>query len=133
MNREQLIRDYYGAFNRKDMKTFLSMLHDGVVHDLNQGPRQVGKAAFSEFMTEMNRCYDEKVENLTVMVDSSGRRAAAEFTILGRYLQSQAGLPAANGQTYNLPVGAFFEFENGLVKRITNYYNLPDWIKQVGG
>jgi len=29
-------------------------------------------------------------------------------------------------------VGAFFEIENNVVKRITNYYNLQDWLRQVG-
>ncbi len=42
------------------------------------------------------------------------------------------GLPEARGQTYELPVGAFFEIRDGKVARVTNYYNLNDWIAQVG-
>ena len=38
----------------------------------------------------------------------------------------------ANGQTYVLPAGAFFEIRNGKVARISNYYNLNDWVAQVG-
>ena len=64
---------------------------------------------------------------------SHGTRAAAEFTVLGTYLNTDEGLPPANGQTYRLPAGAFFELRNGRVARISNYYNLPDWIAQVGG
>jgi hypothetical protein len=30
-----------------------------------------------------------------------------------------------------LPGGAFFEFAGGRISRVTNYYNLQDWIDQV--
>ena len=42
------------------------------------------------------------------------------------------GLPPANRQTYRLNAGAFFAIRDGKVARVTNYYNLQDWIKQVG-
>ena len=42
------------------------------------------------------------------------------------------GLPEARGQRYVLPAGAFFEIRDGKVARVTNYYNLNDWIAQVG-
>ncbi|HSX76099.1 MAG TPA: isopropylmalate/homocitrate/citramalate synthase, partial [Shinella sp.] len=34
--------------------------------------------------------------------------------------------------TYRLPAGAFFEIRDGKVARISNTYNLNDWIAQVG-
>jgi len=42
-------------------------------------------------------------------------------------------LPPANGQKYVLPGGAFFDIRGGKIARVTNYYNLQDWIAQVGG
>jgi steroid delta-isomerase-like uncharacterized protein len=51
--------------------------------------------------------------------------------VLGEYLQTDEGLPPAKGQKYRLPAGAFFEIRDGKVARITNYYNLQDWIAQV--
>ncbi|MEQ1841911.1 MAG: nuclear transport factor 2 family protein, partial [Verrucomicrobiales bacterium] len=66
-------------------------------------------------------------------VNDKGDRSAAEFFIRGTYLKSDEGLPPANGQTYHLRVGAFFEVADGRITRVTNYYNLPDWIRQVGG
>jgi steroid delta-isomerase-like uncharacterized protein len=106
-------------------------LKEDVVHDLNQGARQTGVPAFREFINEMNRCYSEQVVDLVVMATQDGSRTAAEFVIEGAYLQSQVGLPIASGQKYRLPVGAFFEVKEGKVARITNYYNLNDWINQV--
>ena len=47
-------------------------------------------------------------------------------------MSTDEGLPPATGQTYFLRVGAFFELRDGKVARITNYYNLQEWLKQVG-
>jgi len=53
--------------------------------------------------------------------------------VLGEYLSTDDGLPEARGQKYNLPAGAFFTIREGQVARVTNYYNLQDWIAQVSG
>ncbi|WP_375056268.1 ketosteroid isomerase-related protein [Zobellella sp. DQSA1] len=129
----QLIRDYYQAFNNGDMETFLGLLSDEVIHDINQGGRETGKAAFADFMTRMNRHYREQLTDIQIMVSEDGSRAAAEFVVLGEYLHTDQGLPEARGQRYRLPAGAFFEIRENKVARISNYYNLNDWIAQVGG
>ena len=126
-----LIQAYYAAFNAGDMGQFLDLLSDDVVHDINQGGREIGKAAFAAFMTRMNRHYRENLTDLAVMANPEGTRAAAEFIVNGSYLVTDAGLPAATEQTYRLPAGAFFEIRHGKVARVTNYYNLQNWIAQV--
>lgn len=125
------IRRYYAAFNAEDMEGFLALLTEDVVHDINQGTRQVGKAAFAAFMNHMNHCYREQLTDLVLMADDSGQRAAAEFVVNGTYLETDEGLPEAAGQSYCLPAGAFFELRGGQIARVTNYYNLDDWIAQV--
>ncbi|MCC6303183.1 MAG: nuclear transport factor 2 family protein [Gammaproteobacteria bacterium] len=126
-----LIRNYYAAFNAGDMETFLGLLTDDVVHDINQGERETGKAAFRAFMGRMNGAYRETLADIVVMATPDGARAAAEFLVLGEYLRADPGLPEAHGQKYRLPAGAFFEVRAGKVARVTNYYNLQDWIAQV--
>lgn len=79
----------------------------------------------------MNRSYDERLADIVVMVDETGRRAAAEFTVHGRYLVADPGLPEARGQAYVLPVGAFLDVTDGKITRVTTYYNLKNWIAQV--
>jgi steroid delta-isomerase-like uncharacterized protein len=128
---QNLIQKYYRAFNAGDMDTFLGLLTDDVIHDINQGERQVGKEAFRTFMERMNTNYKEQLVDMVIMSSNDGTRAAAEFVVLGEYLKTDEGLPPANGQTYRLPAGAFFDVRNGKVARITNYYNLQDWIAQV--
>ena len=49
----------------------------------------------------------------------------------GTYKTTDGDLPAARGQTYRLPAGAFFEVEDGFIRRVTTYYNLSEWVRQV--
>jgi steroid delta-isomerase-like uncharacterized protein len=130
---ESLIRAYYAAFAAGDREGMLALLTEDVVHDVNQGPREVGKEAFRRFLGHMDHSYRERIRDLAVMVDAGGTRAAAEFVVEGEYLATDPGLPPARGQRYALPAGAFFAVEGGRIARVTTYYNLQDWIRQVGG
>lgn len=127
-----LIRRYYAAFNAGDMPGFLALLTDDVAHDINQSGREIGRDAFAAFMQRMNSSYREQIVNIAVFASDDGTRAAAEFTVLGEYLKTDEGLPPATGQQYTLPAGAFFDIRDGQVARISNYYNLQDWLRQVG-
>jgi steroid delta-isomerase-like uncharacterized protein len=128
---EALVRAYYDAFNRGDHAAMLALLADDVAHDPNQGARRVGKAAFAEFLARMERAYRERLADLVVMVDATGTRAAAEFTVHGEYLAAEDGLPPARGQRYVLPAGAFLAIREGRIARVATTYNLADWIAQV--
>lgn len=125
-----IIEQYYAAFNRQDWEAMLSLLTADVIHDINQGEREVGIEAFRAFLARMDRCYAEQVTQLVVM--QNGERAAAEFVIEGVYKATDGDFLAANNQRYTLPVGAFFEIRDEKITRVTNYYNLQDWLAQVG-
>ncbi|MFZ7095156.1 ketosteroid isomerase-related protein [Luteimonas dalianensis] len=126
-----LINAYYDAFNRADWEGMLALLTDDVAHDLNQGPRETGRDAFRTFLARMDANYSEQLRDVAVMASPDGTRAAAEYVVHGTYKASDAGLPEARGQQYVLPGGAFFEVRDGRIARVTNYYNLEDWIAQV--
>lgn len=127
----QLIQKYYQAFNEKNYEGMLSLLSEDVVHDINQGKRIPGKKAFKEFLSRMDFLYDENLTDITIMVDETGKRVAAEFICNGTYKNSDEGLPPARGQKYRLPVGCFFDVNEGEIHRVSNYYNMNDWIKMV--
>ncbi len=127
-----LIQNYYATFNAGDRAAFLALLTEDVAHDINQGGTETGKAAFRAFLTRMDRSYREQACDLAVFANEDGTRGAAEFYIEGEYLATDEGLPPANGQRYRLRVGAFFELQNSRVSRVTNYYNLDEWLRQVG-
>jgi steroid delta-isomerase-like uncharacterized protein len=132
---EQTVRAYYAAFNAGDMERFFALLTEDVVHDISQGGQEVGKPAFRRFMEHMNRCYRERITDLIVLTEPSGTHAAAEFVVHGTYVETDPGAPPgappARGQTYVLPGGAFFTLRDGRVARISNHYNLNDWIRQI--
>lgn len=126
-----LIQFYYDSFNKGDRESFLSLLDEQVQHDLNQSGSEEGLDAFRLFLQRMDRCYHEQVEELQVFVSDHGQRAAAEFYINGTYLNTDEGLPPASGQKYRLRVGAFFDIQNGKISRVTNYYNLDEWLRLI--
>ena len=128
-----LLTRYYDAFNRSDNRGILDCLSGDVAHDINQGSRQTGKAAFAEFLAHMDRCYSEQLADIVLMANDDGTRASAEFVVHGKYLATDEGLPAAAGQTYVLPAGAFFDLAGGAITRVSVYYNLADWTAQVSG
>ena len=127
----KLIQDYYAAFNAKKFDQMLEFLTSDIVHDTNQGSRTTGREAFKSFLTDMDRYYDETLSAFSILISEDGAHASAEFICSGIYNVSCEGLPSARGQRYQLPVGCFFEIRDGKISRITNYYNLPDWIAQV--
>lgn len=133
MSAADLVARYYAAFNAGDMDAFLELLHEDVAHDINQGRREVGRHAFERFMERMNRCYREQLSDIVIMTGADDTRAAAEFVVHGEYLATDAGLPEARGQRYVLRAGAFFDIRDGRIARVTNYYNLEHWLKQVQG
>lgn len=128
-----LVSRYYDAFNHGDWEAMLDCLTDDVAHDINQGHREAGREAFRAFLGRMNRCYREELRDIVLMAHADGARAAAEYVVHGQYLADDEGLPPAHGQRYVLPGGAFFDIRDGRIARISNYYNLQDWIAQVSG
>ncbi|MCB1211673.1 MAG: nuclear transport factor 2 family protein [Verrucomicrobiales bacterium] len=132
MNPTELIQHYYNTFNTGDREAMLSLLTEDVAHDINQGTTETGRDAFRTFLHKMDQCYAEQVQDLVVMTSAGGDRASAEFYIKGTYLRTDEGLPPATGQTYYLRVGAFFEIRDGQISRVTNYYNLSEWLRAVG-
>lgn len=131
--RSDTVRRYYACFNDGNWDGMCALVTDDVAHDRNQGERHIGRAAFREFLDRMARCYRERLSDIVVMATSAHNpaRLAAEYIVHGEYIHDDEGLPPASGQRYVLPGGAFFALRRGRIARITNYYNLHDWIAQV--
>ena len=132
MSPEALIRRYYETFNHGDRTALLDLLTEDVIHDLNQGSTEIGREAFQRFLERMDHSYREQVEDLHILTSPNHpQRAAAEFQISGTYHHTDSRLPPATGQRYRLPVGAFFELTETHISRVTNYYNLQEWLRQI--
>ncbi len=129
MTTRDIVAAYYAAFNAGDTDAMLALVADDVRHDVNQGEARHGKAQFAEFNAHMTTCYREQLTDMVIFAE--GGRAAAEFIVNGTYLSTDEGLPEANGQTYRLPAGSFFTLRDDNIARVTTYYNLADWTRQV--
>ncbi|WP_170477234.1 ketosteroid isomerase-related protein [Ruegeria arenilitoris] len=125
------IKTYFEAFNAGDVEGMLDCLTEDIAHHVNEGEIRVGKEKFAAFCAHMNRCYSENLTDIVIFEAAGGSRGAAEFVVNGKYLETDDGLPAANGQPYRLPAGSFFDLSKGKITRVTTYYNLSDWIRQV--
>jgi len=125
------IEAYYAAFNAGDAAGMLACVTDDIEHRVNEGGIRRGRALFAEFCGHMGVSYAEVLDEMVIFATPDGTRAAAEFVVRGTYLQTDPGLPAAHGQTYTLPAGAFLDLRDGRISRITTFYNLADWIAQV--
>ncbi len=126
-----VIQAYYDAFNRGDIPGMIACLHEDFAHHVNEGATRLGKAAFADFCAHMAESYRETLTDMVVYGSEDGRRGAAEFVVNGIYLKTDPGLPEARGQSYVLPAGGFFSLKDGLITRVTTYYNLQDWVRQV--
>ena len=131
MTTTDLVSRYYAAFNAKDWAGMAACVAEDINHFVNEGDKRGGRAAFAQFIAHMDDCYDELLTDIVVMPSADGSRVAAEFVVNGRYKKTDAGLPEAHGQTYRLPAGAFFDVKDGAITRVTTYYNLQEWIRQV--
>src|SRR5205085_9189441 len=103
-----LVLSYYDAFNKGQWDALLALLADDIVHDVNQGWREVGKDQYRTFVKRVARCYQERIGDICVLALADGSRAAAEYVVEGVYVESDPGLPPAFGQKYHLRGGAFF-------------------------
>lgn len=127
-----LIRRYFSAFNSGDIAGILDCLCDGVRHDAAQYETTYGKAAFAEYCSVMAGCYRERLTDIEIMVAPRGNRAAAEFIAHGEYCETEPGEVEARGQRYTLTCGVFFEVRNDCTTRVTSYYSVDDWVRQMG-
>lgn len=129
MTTRELIVAYFDAFNRHDAEGLLALLDEKVIHEINEGPTEVGIDKFRAFKAHMDACYREQIVDMVVMVE--GDRGCCDFICEGSYLQTDQGLPEAHGQTYSIPGCAIFTCRNGKIVKIVSYYNLRNWIAAV--
>lgn len=133
MTTRAIITAYYAAFNAKDYGSMLRLVAEDLIHEPNQGTTRQGKSLFEAFLAKMEESYDEQLADICYYeAADDSRQGAVRFVVHGRYLKADAGLPAANGQTYVLPAAAFLSVnEAGQINRISTFYNLETWIQLV--
>ena len=126
-----LLERCFQAFNANDHAVLLTSLADDVALEVNQGAREFGRERFRWFLALRTRHFNDRVSDIVIMTDESGGRAAAEFTLRGRYVATAGDLPSAAGQSYSLAVGIFLEIDDGLITRVSAHFNMAELIAQL--
>lgn len=126
-----IVKQYYSSFNQKDWQGMLSLLHEEIRHEPNQGEPRIGIEKFTEFLEMMDESYEETLTEMVFFSEPEHTRVAVEFTVNGIYKKGEEGFPEAHGQYYTLPAAAFLEVKEHKISRVTTYYNLPLWIELV--
>lgn len=126
-----VVARYFEAFNAGDTDAMLTCLTEDVAHHLNEGQVRHGRDEFAAFCRHMSHCYAEELRDMVILTHPDGTHGAAEYVVHGTYLATDGDLPAARRQLYVLPAGSFFTLRDGLICRVTTYYNLADWLRQV--
>jgi len=126
-----LLQRCFDAFNAGDHDLLLECVADDVALDLNRGRREIGKDKLRWFLALRMRHFEDRVADIAVMTDEGGGRAAAEFTLRGRYVATAEGLPPASGQTYSAPAGMFLEIDDGLITRASVQLDLDDFVARL--
>jgi|CXWL01.1.fsa_nt_gi steroid delta-isomerase-like uncharacterized protein len=128
---EQLIAQYFSAFNHADWEGMLSLLSPNVVHDVNDRARQSGLEAFTEYSSQQKRHFLEVLSDIVIDVPGAGQRAIARYVVSGQYLATQTGLPPARGQRYRIPGESIFDVDGGHITRIISHFDEDKRLQQL--
>jgi steroid delta-isomerase-like uncharacterized protein len=131
MRSVRLIQEYFRFIHASEWVLASELLADQVLHDINQGPRVIGREPFYKYLVEMSRYYEEQVSELQILVSDDGLRGSVEYYITGRYKKTHGTLPRANGQSYEGYHGVFFEVEGSLISRFSHYFNFQSFLEQI--
>ncbi|MDQ2089935.1 nuclear transport factor 2 family protein [Marimonas arenosa] len=121
MTATDTIRACFDAIDVGDAGAMLTCLAGDAALHVNQGSVRLGRDGFAELCARTNRCSGVARTDWVIFEAATGTRAAEDI-VNGTYLETDAGLPEARGQTYRLPAAALFALEDG----VAAYSSLAD-------
>jgi steroid delta-isomerase-like uncharacterized protein len=126
-----LIEDYYQTVLAQDLKGFINLLSDDVVHEINQASTENGKEKFKIFMEDQFSHGKIEIKDMIILTSKDGKYASSRFICSGTYAKSVEGYPPAKGQHWEIPVVSFFKINNGKISQVGVYYNAKEFEKQI--
>lgn len=107
MDNQQCIQRYFETLNARDWSAFAALLHEDVLYEVPQTRERVrGREAYLDFNTTFPG--DWMLHTVRVIADALRGCAEMQFQVGGQAMTAVA----------------FFEFQDGLIARITDYW--PD-------
>ena len=128
-NPETLVRAWTDALNRGDAHAAASFFcEDGVFHDTGTGQRCEGRAACAQYWSS-GPFTDLKIVKTTFL--TAGTAFATEWVMTGVHGNDAPGLPAS-GRSFRLVGAGVGEIRDGRILRVTEYWNMAEFLTQVG-
>ncbi|WP_439604250.1 nuclear transport factor 2 family protein [Shinella sp.] len=106
----EAVEAFFRAFNAGDGSAMAALVTDDVAHDLGSG-QEIGRDALRSNLAQLRSAHAEEAGDVEIMINASGSRAAAEFTLRG----------TGGERAYSIAAGAFFDLDGGRVSRVTVY------------
>lgn len=122
----ELVMRYYTAYNAENWQACFSLLSPDVVHDHPKG-RELGKLSFERSVFQADRCRLQ-FANISIRASQSGRQAVAEYSVLRSDLNTAPEMLQGNIPSHHLQGRSFFDVKGGLIRRITTYFDLKEWM-----
>ena len=128
---EKLYRKYTAAWLARDIDAVMSFfVEDCIYEDVALGALNRGKSEVRTFVqATLTAIPDFKIEPKSVFATVD--RLASEWIMTGTQTGDFPGLPAT-GKSFSVPVASIMEFQNGKIRRNTDYWNLASFLQQVG-
>ena len=131
MSPEQVVRDFYAAYARRDIDEMMSHVSDGIVEDLSGVGLVTGAQQEREFLAGVIASFPDLVTELTGVL-ACGDVVAVEWRRAGTISGAPwTGLPAS-GKPFALRGGAFLEVSENKITRITGYYDTAEFARHIG-
>jgi steroid delta-isomerase-like uncharacterized protein len=126
-----ILSEYTEAWNSHDTEKTVSFFTDDCVYEeLGIGVIKRGKEELRAFINDFFAHFpDTNFELKSSFI--SGNWYAAEWVWTGTHKGDMAGLPAT-GKKFAIRGVSVGELKEGKIKRNSDYYNLMDFLKQVG-
>jgi steroid delta-isomerase-like uncharacterized protein len=128
---EEVVRDFYAAYGRRDVDAMMSLVSEDVVEDLSGIGVVAGADQEREFLAGLIAAFPDLVTEVTRVV-AYGDVVAVEWRRSGTFSGTSWRGLLPNGKPFVLRGGAFLEVRDNKIARINGYYDTADFARQIG-
>ena len=129
-NNEKTIRDFLQAYNAADAENaILFFADDAIWEDTALGHTFQGKKEITDFINTTHADFSDLRWELQ-SIFGSNNKAVFESVLSGTHTHSSFPGITASNKAIELKAATIVEFRNDKITRITDYYNLPPFMKQ---
>lgn len=131
MRAHDIATAYIEAFNKRDGTALSELLHEEVIHDDARGDRIIGENEARKRIAHAALSLNWAMHDTMIMTDESGFNAAIHCTLRGTYSEPMDGLPAANGQNFDIPAIIFLVSDDDQITQISEFFAFETLVKAI--